>query len=166
MGSAWMLASAVSYIGPSWSRQSWLVVRAAAVAGLAISLAGCAGLGLPFGGAAGTQVSGETTASLPEKTDVIGQVDPSDWEAVRRTVAGVPVDAATGGVEWTNPDTGSTGTIANIDPPIERGGMPCRPFATTVSDTHGVRLYRGEACQRFDGRWQLYGMIADDQHLS
>lgn len=164
MGSAWMPGSVASYIGRSLSRQPWLALRVAALAMLAASLGGCAGLGLPFGEVQDARISGETTGTITRK--VVDQVDPSDWEAVRRTVASVPVDEAMSGVEWTNPDTGSTGTIATIDSPVERKGTLCRPFATTVSDARGVRLYRGEACQRVDGRWQLHGMIADDAHLS
>jgi hypothetical protein len=47
-----------------------------------------------------------------------------------------------------------------------RGSLTCRPLATTINDERGVRRYRGEACQRDNGRWQLYGMVADDAQLS
>jgi surface antigen len=88
------------------------------------------------------------------------------WEAVRRTVASIPADAGASQVEWSNPDTGSTGTIATLNAPIDRAGVLCRAFATTVNDARGVRLYRGQTCLRADGRWQLHGMIADDAQLS
>ncbi len=69
-------------------------------------------------------------------------------------------------IEWSNPDTGSTGTIADLRPAADRGGRLCRAFSTTVNDDRGIRRYRGDACQRTDGRWQLYGMVADDVTLS
>jgi surface antigen len=159
-----MYSSLRSYIGRSGSRQ--LFVRAAAVGSVALLLGGCASVGLPLGETDLARVSGETTGSIPAKASVVDQVDPSDWEAVRRAVAAISPSVAQSQVEWANPDTGSTGTIATSDPASERAGTLCRPFATTVSDVRGVSRYRGEACQRSDGRWQLYGMIPDDAHFS
>jgi surface antigen len=111
-------------------------------------------------------VSAETTGSITVEAAAVDQVDPSDWEAVRRALAGVSQDAEVSRIEWSNPDTGSTGTIATLDLPVERSGTLCRPFATTVSDVRGVSRYRGEACRRADGRWQLFGVIADDAQFS
>ena len=47
-----------------------------------------------------------------------------------------------------------------------RSGQLCRSFATTVNDARGIRRYRGDACRRTDGRWQLDGMAPDDAKLS
>lgn len=152
------------YKGESTSRQSPPYARAAAVAALALSLGGCAGLGLPFGGemtASTASASGGLRPTLV-KASVIDGVDSSDWETVRRTIARVGGEAAPGRVEWNNPDTGSTGTIADIKPAAKRGEILCRGFSTTVTDVHGVRRFLGDACQRTDGRWQLYGMVPDD----
>lgn len=160
-----MSTSGCPYTGPSRPRQSPLM-GAIAVAAVALSLGGCASVGLPFGEASLAAVSGETTGSLPVKADVVSQVDSSDWEAVRRAVASVSQDREASRIEWSNPDTGSTGTVATLDQPIDGNGALCRPFATTVSDVRGVRRYRGEACLRADGRWQLHGMIADDAQFS
>ncbi len=159
-----MYSSLRSYIGRSASRQ--LFLRAVAVGTLASLLGGCASVGLPLGESNLARVSGETTGSIPAKASVVDQVDPSDWETVRRAVATISPSVGQSQVEWANPDTGSTGTIAISDPASERSGTLCRPFATTVSDVRGVSRYRGEACQRSDGRWQLYGMIPDDAQFS
>ena len=48
----------------------------------------------------------------------------------------------------------------------DQNGAVCRPFATTINDERGVRRYRGDACLRTDGRWQLNGVTADDALLS
>lgn len=161
-----MVAFASSYIGQSRLRQLSPFIRGLVLAVLVLSLGGCAAMGLPFGGSDMAPVSGETTGAIPAKAEVVDQVDPSDWEAVRRTVAGAPEGAAAGSLEWSNPDTGSSGTIAAVEAPIDRSGTLCRPFATTVSDVRGVRRYRGEACLRTDGRWQLHGMVAEDAQFS
>jgi hypothetical protein len=68
------------------------VVRLIAVAAVALSLAGCAALGLPFGEADTVGVSDETTGSIATQATAADQVDPSDWEAVRRAVASVSLE--------------------------------------------------------------------------
>lgn len=151
------------YNGESTPRQSPPYVRAAAVAALALSLGGCAGLGLPFGSemtASNTSTGGGARATLV-KASVIDGVDASDWETIRRTIARAGGSAA-GRIEWSNPDTGSTGTITDLREPAKRGDILCRGFSTTVTDVQGIRRFRGDACQRTDGRWQLYGMVPDD----
>ncbi len=125
-------------------------------------------MGVPFGPDL-ADVSPEITGSIPTKpvkVDVVDQVDPSDWETIRRAVAKIPADMGATDVEWSNPDTRSTGTIAALAAPSAGAGTLCRPFATTVNDIRGVRRYRGEACQRTDGRWQLMDVAADDALLS
>jgi len=157
-----------SYIGSPRSRQS-PAARAAAVVFIALSLAGCGSLGLPFGAGHGDFAgpSTETTGAIPVKADAARQVDSSDWEAIRRAIAGAPETGEARRIEWSNPDTGSTGVIATLDQPTERGaGAICQPFATTVNDVRGVYGYRGEACRHSDGRWQLHGVVADDARLS
>jgi surface antigen len=82
---------------------------------------------------------------------------------VRKTVSTVPVDQQQT-VEWNNPGTGSNGAVTVAEVPGQVA--LCRPFSTTVSDPHGVRRYRGQACRETDGRWQLQGISADDARLS
>jgi surface antigen len=157
------------YIGARKPRQSPPFYRGVAAAVLALSLGGCAGLGLPGGG---ELITGSVPATRPAATlvsanaSIIERVDPSDWETVRRTVASASPTSGVNRIEWSNPDTGSQGTIIGLDVPTDRKGQLCRSFATTINDARGVRGYRGDACKRTDGRWQLFGMAPDDAKLS
>ena len=150
------------YIGEGLQRQTSLAVRGLALTLIVLSLGGCAGLGLPFGEAGSGRLAqaGDPAKPILASAVVTDQVDPSDWEAVRRTAAGAP-DAASR-LDWVNPDTGSTGTIAIA---ANNGGALCRSFATTINDVRGIRRYRGDACVRPDGRTQLRSVIADDTTL-
>lgn len=158
---------AFSYTGHRKSRQTGALVRGAAIALLALQLGGCAVASLPF-----AEMSADRTARSDSANPAVvpvsatAAVDPSDWETVRRTLARAPGDAIAEPLYWSNPDTGSTGSVAGLGGIVDRSGLTCRPFATTVSDSRGVRRYRGDACQRADGRWQLYGVTPDDAELS
>ncbi len=157
-----------SYIPALQPRQLPRVCRAVAAVALALSLGGCAGLGLPFGSDMArldTTTTGSVRPTLVSARVVDG-VDASDWEAIRRTVAAVPAGSTVDSLAWRNPDTGSAGTVSSLSAAHKRGALQCRTFATTINDQRGVRRYRGETCQRSDGRWQLYGMAADDAQLS
>jgi surface antigen len=155
------------YIGERKPRQSPPFYRGVAAAVVALSLGGCAGLGLPGGGEliTGSIPANRSVTPTLVSASVVDRVDPSDWETVRRTVAGASPTAGVSRIEWSNPDTGSSGTIAGLDVPTDRKGQLCRSFATTINDSRGIRGYRGDACRRTDGRWQLYGMVPDDAKL-
>jgi surface antigen len=140
------------------------IARAVATAVLVAYLGGCASMGLPFGPDVAS-ASRERTSAVA-RVDAVGMVDPSDWETVRRTVAGVPATTAALRMEWANPDTGSTGIVGTRAVAADRKGPLCRPFTTTLSDDRGVHHYRGEACRMTDGRWQLFGVRADDALVS
>ncbi len=158
-----------SYIRALKPRQMQRVCRGVAAAALALSLGGCAGLGLPFGAEmAGVDTSLTTGSIKPTLVSAsrVSGVDASDWEAIRRSIAATPADLASDRLPWRNPDTGSAGTISALSAAHARGSLACRTFATTVNDQRGIRRYRGDACQRSNGRWQLYGMVADDAQLS
>ena len=81
-------------------------------------------------------------------------------------MAAIPANSPVDRLAWRNPDTGSAGTISALSAAHARNGLECRTFATTVNDERGIRRYRGETCLRANGRWQLYGMVADDAQLS
>ncbi len=156
------------YTGELKPRQSPPFFRGAAIAALALSLGGCAGLGLPFGSEmTATTASAGNGGLRPTlvSASVTDNVDASDWETIRRTVASSDPAMAASRIEWSNPDTGSTGTIADLGAATRAGDRLCRAFSTTVNDERGIRRYRGNACQRTDGRWQLTGMAPDDATL-
>jgi surface antigen len=161
--------SGSSYIGSGRQRQSPPFMRPVAVALLAAALGGCAGLGLPFESASNQKMTTGSIHKVSAKTvstKVGGNVDQSDWETVRRAVATIAGKEATSDtVDWRNPDTGSTGTIAILGGVTAANDESCRNFATTINDMRGIRRYRGEACRMTNGRWQLFGVLADDSQL-
>jgi surface antigen len=171
-----MLRRVCSYIGEGPARKGHAgkgrVAARLAVAGLlALSLGGCAGLGLPFGEAGAPRTTASikaprtaTARPMLASATVIENVDPSDWETVRREVAGVS-ETTNHLLDWINPDTGSAGTVS-VAAATQRDGVLCRDFATTINDVRGIRRYRGAACLRTDGRWQLRDVIPDDAAIS
>ena len=85
-------------------------------------------------------------------------------EAIRVAISRIPANTGSG-ANWNNSRTGSAGTITALA--VGQGGLnaACRAFATTINDSRGIRRYRGEACLRRDGNWQLFGVTADDTKL-
>ena len=158
--------SGSSYIDGGLQGQSLPFVRAGALALVALSLGGCAQLGLPFVEADARQAADRTLTGATRVRATIGDgVDPSDWEAVRRAVATAP-DGNAADIAWSNPDTGSEGTILAAAAAAGKSGTTCRTLEATINDNRGARRYRGEACQRTNGRWQITRMAADDAKLS
>ena len=154
---------ATSYIGVGGRRQSPVVPKALAIALIAATLGACSSVGVPFGEGKSGRLAA-TRAAKVEAVAVVDQVDPSDWETIRRTVAAAS-ETTSHSLTWRNPDTGSNGAIAVL-PAITTAASLCRSFAATVNDVRGVHRYGGEACLRTDGRWQLHGITADDLVLS
>lgn len=172
-----MRRSGSSYIGGGWIRQSRPLVQAIAVLGVAFSLGGCAQLGLPMVetdnrpvadrmATGATLVSATVNPNTTVTPKATANVDPSDWEAMRRALAAAPADIGGTAIAWSNPDTGSDGTITPAAASPGKSGKLCRMLAATISDNRGVRLYRGEACQTTNGRWLIVRIGADDATLS
>jgi surface antigen len=154
--------SGSSYIGAGRQRQSPPYIRPAAIALLASMLGGCAGLGMPMESASRDTM---TTGSIQKvSTKASGATAPSDWEAVRTTVAKA-METKTENVTWRNPSTGSNGELAILGTPTATNDANCRNFVTTMNDMRGIRRYRGEACKMANNRWQLFGVLADDSKL-
>ena len=149
-----------------------LGLSAAAVAApllglVTLLLTGCAGMGLPFADIGPERTGSVRTASAGgQSANAVSAVDPSDWEAVRRAVAeAIAARNTDATIEWTNPDTGSSGTISPLLATTASSSSGCRAFATTMSDARGVRHYRGDACRETDGRVRLLRVVADDPAL-
>lgn len=155
-----------SYIGENRIRQSSVLVRPLMAGLLAACLGGCGALGLPFGGGGGdrdltTGSVGKTSAKSDSK--VVAQ---SDWETIRQSIAQAEAnDALSQAMAWSNPATGSTGTLTVLDTVPPTNDPNCRNFQTTVNDLRGIRHYRGEACRMAENRWELFGVLADDSKL-
>lgn len=140
--------------------------------------AGLAGCGLTPGGPE-TDIDTTTTGSIapaatttappatPPQRSVVEAVAPSDWEHIRLTASTFITGAANGEmIDWTNPDTGSNGTLSPVRTAhTEPDGRQCRPFALTVSDVRGIRRYKGDACRAPDGMWQLFEVVPEDSAL-
>lgn len=154
---------------PTAIPRRWISRSAAPLLFLTCALqAGCAGIGLPIADFH-PERTGATVAAKSGPTDgaaaAIAAIDPSDWEAVRRAVAeAITARNTTVAINWSNPDTGSSGTIAPLLT-VAAGNSACRPFATTLSDARGVRRFRGDACRESTGRIQLLRVVADDPAL-
>ena len=140
-----------SYSARRTGRQSLPYFRAAVLGAIAVVGAGCSVTG----------IDQATTGGIVASAIADG-VDPSDWEAVRRTIAEIGAEALDR--VWANPRTGSSGTVTAMamEP---RGEGICRAFATTVSDVRGVRSYRGEACRAGSAEWRITGITPDDRAL-
>ena len=154
------------YIGETRLRQSSVLARPLIAALLAAYLGGCATFGLPFGGGGGDREL--TTGSITKAGDksdgkVVAQ---SDWETIRRSIAQAEAnDSLSQAMAWSNPATGSTGTLTVLDTVPPTNDPSCRNFQTTVNDLRGIRHYRGEACRMAENRWELFGVLADDSKL-
>jgi hypothetical protein len=154
-----------SYSDDRRKRQPSSSARNIAIAMSVLALAGCSGIGGPFGDVAVDQSL--TTGSIQKvSARASDTVDQSDWNTVRRAIASIDKkNEINGPVDWSNPITGSTGTITirdAISPTIDPN---CLNFETTINDMRGIRRYRGKACHMTDDRWQLVGVLADDSKL-
>jgi surface antigen len=137
-------------------------------------IAGCslAGCSLMPGGPE-ADIDPMTTASIaPAKPatptrSVVEAVAPSDWEHIRLTASTFIPSSANGDIiDWTNPDTGSNGTLSPVRVARdEPDGRNCRAFSLTVSDVRGIRRYKGDACRAPDGMWQLFEVVPEDSAL-
>ncbi|WEK52347.1 MAG: RT0821/Lpp0805 family surface protein [Candidatus Kaistia colombiensis] len=133
--------------------------------------AGLAGCGLTPGGPEteiDTTTTGSITPTVPTATrTVVEAVAPSDWEHIRLTASTFIPGSANGEIiDWTNPDTGSNGTLSPVrTAQMESDGRKCRAFALTVSDVRGIRRYKGDACRATDGMWQLFEVVPEDSAL-
>ena len=131
----------------------------------ALLLGGCASMGLPVSDFQSVDPVQTGAVAAPGAAAAAGStVDASDWETVRRTIAGVPVTDS-GRFGWNNPGTRSSGNVTVLALGTNGNSASCRPFATTINDMRGVRGYRGRACWRADGQWYLEGVSADDTTL-
>ncbi len=100
--------------------------------------------------------SGEqlVTNSIVEKTKPEGIAE-TDAEIIKNTVTDAKISTKIKPLAWTNPQTGSSGTIIAIDKFMGKHGQNCRGFKTSVDSFMGIAFYNGEACQISAGKWVL-----------
>lgn len=83
-------------------------------------------------------------------------IDSTDAELIKTVVAESEFAGPTeNALAWSNPDTGSRGTIMAIDKFVGSHGQKCKKFQTTVDTFMGISLYDGETCELRKGFWVL-----------
>lgn len=130
----------------------------AALALVAMLATGCA-VNKPF---AALESDPEIVTSSVTKPVQAEGVDPRDAETIKMAVA----QAQSAGEDshllaWSNPETGSSGTITAIDQFVGSHGQSCKKFRTTVDSFMGISLYNGETCELKKGLWVLSWFLRD-----
>ncbi|SDP69683.1 outer membrane surface antigen [Phyllobacterium sp. YR620] len=102
--------------------------------------------------------------AVPDQTAVTGSVAPaqavdakgsSDQTTVRNIVSALNFTQwGKKPVPWSNPETGSQGTITAIAEKKNETEL-CREFQTSRESFDGVMLYKGETCMQNGGQWTL-----------
>lgn len=102
--------------------------------------------------------------AVPDQATVTGSVAPaqpvdskgsSDQTTVRNIVSALNFTQwGNKPVPWSNPETGSQGTITTIAEKKDDAGL-CREFQTSRESFDGVMLYKGETCMQNGGQWTL-----------
>ena len=102
--------------------------------------------------------------AVPDKATVTGSVAPaqqidtkssSDQNTIRNIVSALNFTQwGNKPLPWSNPETGSQGTITAIAEKKNDTGL-CREFQTSRESFDGVMLYKGETCLQNGGQWAL-----------
>lgn len=129
-----------------------MLTRALAAIVLASALAGCTTMGLPFGPEE-PEIDTASTAG-PALHAAASGLATSDLSAIGSALAA----SESGPVRWSNPESGSQGSVTNITTVARLGDDPCRTFDTTVNAVDGVRAMHGIACRQSDGNWMVAGL--------
>ena len=130
----------------------------AALALMAVLATGCA-VNKPF---ADVERDPEIiTGSVTKPVEAEG-VDPRDAETIKMAVAQAQSSSENSHLlAWSNPETGSSGTITAIDQFVGSHGQSCKKFRTTVDSFMGISLYNGETCELKKGLWVLSWFLRD-----
>ena len=84
-----------------------------------------------------------------------GQLDKADRERADRTTQQALENSQTGQVaQWSNPDSGHSGTITPIRT-FQRDGRSCRDFKQAIYIDGKVQEATGVACRTPDGSWKI-----------
>ena len=126
---------------------------------LSIILGGCAVNG--NSGAELTSTNDIITGSVTEPAKPEGIAE-TDAELIKSTVVNAKISAKTTPLSWSNPKTGSSGTIVSIDRFKGKHGQNCRGFKTSVDSFAGISFYNGETCQIKADQWVLSWLQTSD----
>lgn len=79
----------------------------------------------------------------------------SDESTIRNAVSSASLEhLGAGPLHWENKDTGSRGTITDIEEFTDKSTL-CRRFAATRESFDGVAAYRGSVCLGGNGYWWM-----------
>ncbi|MCI1001079.1 hypothetical protein D8666_09140 [Ochrobactrum soli] len=102
--------------------------------------------------------------AVPDSTTITGSVQQptvpdsstlSDQSTVKNVVSALNFTQwGKKPVPWTNPDTGSQGTITTVAE-SNKNDQLCREFETSREAFDGVSIYRGETCMQRGGQWTV-----------
>jgi surface antigen len=123
-------------------------------------------VGLPLGacGSAGglSKVDADpalVTGSV-EQEALADSTQNSDANTIRNAISAANLDMSHGvPLAWANRDTGSRGTVNQIDE-SEKDGIVCRKFETSRESFEGVALYHGNVCLGADRQWFMQEFAA------
>lgn len=122
-----------------------------------IALSGCSAISIPLGEATGTSDMNapiDLTGTIAKPTDLdVGPDDRSYIAAAIPAHMADPTDQAL--LSWSNPDTGNSGTIAEITPADPNGIRGCARFTTSANTFAGLRNYTGMACPDSFKTWHV-----------
>ena len=119
---------------------------------VSVNAAGCSVTGNSFSSVS----TGEelVTNSVVEKAKPEGVAN-TDAELIKDAVSTAKVNSSVPPLAWSNPETGSSGTIVAIDKFMGKHGQRCRGFKTSVDNFTGIAFYNGEACEISANEWVL-----------
>ncbi|WP_208999218.1 RT0821/Lpp0805 family surface protein [Roseibium sediminis] len=107
------------------------------------------------------------TGSIPSNTDVAyADVDERDREILALTLDSASVDPADQikpdqTLAWTNPESGNSGTISNVNlSALTDTG--CLEFDTTANTIAGIKIYHGTACRDISQRMVITALAANN----
>lgn len=116
-------------------------------------------------GTSGCAVNGDSLSQLAESEKLVTNsvasvakpegIEQTDAEIIKTAVADANVSSPIKPLAWTNPETGSSGTIVAIEKFQGKHGQRCRGFKTSVDTFMGIAFYNGEACQTSPREWVL-----------
>ena len=136
--------------GVAKQRKSGLFVGL--ISGVALSLQGCAMKDFSIEKAVPDQATVTGSVARAQAVDTKGS---SDQTTVRNIVSALNFTQwGSKPVPWSNPETGSQGTITAIAEKKNETGL-CREFQTSRESFDGVMLYKGETCMQNGGQWTL-----------
>jgi len=123
-------------------QSAWLA--ALAIFGL---LGACSPVSMPIG-SSDIETPLVLTGSIPtEETDSYADISADDRKLIAQTLhAALEDDKGADALAWSNPESGNSGTISDLDA-SQFADTGCLSFRTTANTITGLRLYQGTACR-------------------